>query len=190
MPSLTKALDVKQGFDFKKDKSVPVGFISKMTVAGTALKADFGTIKDPLNPTGDIASVSVLNNFHWDTGPSDSVYLSGQISTANKQTLQTMLLNDLTNIEVKVEFTVYDYDPVAKKYFKCVFLNAELDGIIEKVGSDLSLSVSDDASSEVQSPKNYAFQLGLKPAPTEQTINVAAADQKNVVKKWGVTVAV
>lgn len=188
MPSFQRSLDVYQGFNFKKDVSTPVGFITKLTVGGTALAIDIESVKDPMNPTAALKCVAVLNHYLWDMGPSDAVYLSGQISTKNKMTLQTMLMNDLTNIEIKVEFSLYEYDPIAKKYFQCTFLNAELDGIIEKKGSDLNLMVADDASTEVQSPQNYALSMGVKPAPTEQTINVATGFQKNIVKKWGVTV--
>ena len=40
MPEFRKILDVYQGYNFKKDKQTPVGFITKMTIGKTELKAD------------------------------------------------------------------------------------------------------------------------------------------------------
>jgi hypothetical protein len=47
--------------------------------------------------------------------------------------------------------------------------------------------VADDPSTEVQSPKNFTLQIGVKPQTLEQTVNLATASGKNLVKQWGVT---
>ncbi len=47
--------------------------------------------------------------------------------------------------------------------------------------------MADDPSSEVQSPKNYTLQVGIKPQTLEQTVNMATGSGKNLVKQWGVT---
>lgn len=189
MPQFARALDVVQGFNFKKDKQGPVGFVTSISIGGTALTADLQTIKDPEKPGDNLSGnvVAVLNHYLWETGSTDAIYLSGQVSTSNKQTLASMLLGTFSSIEVLVKYTVYEYDPLAKKYFKSNFLDAELKGLLEKSGDDLNLSIADDESREVQSPKNFTFQIGIKPQATEQSINVATADAKNIVKKWGVT---
>ena len=41
---------------------------------------------------------------------------------------------------------------------------------------DLNISVADDPSSEVQSPENYSFSIGIKPQTTAQTVTVAPND--------------
>ena len=64
-----------------------------------------------------------------------------------------------------------------------------LKGILEKNGDDLNLSVADEPSTEVQSPKNFTLQVGIKPQTTEQTVNMATGVNKNVSKIWGVTAA-
>lgn len=189
MPQFSRALDVVQGFNFKKDKQNSVGFLLSMSIGGTALAADLETIKDPEKPGDNLSGnvVAVLNHYLWETGSTDAVYLSGQVSTGNKQLLASMLLGSWSSIEVVFKYCVYEYDPLAKKYFKSNFLDAELKGLLEKSGDDLNLSIADDESREVQSPKNFTFQIGVKPQATEQSINVATADSKNIVKKWGVT---
>lgn len=186
MPHFSKSCDVYQGFNFKKDKSTTVAFITALKVNDVEIKADI-TCKDPLNATADLAVAAVCSDIAWGTGTTDAIYISGQISATNRQNLALMLYNDLSKVEVLFKYCTYEYDPATKKYFKCFHsADTEMKGLLEKNGSDLTLSVADDASTEVQSPLNYSFHIGVKPQPQEQSITIATADQKNVVKKWGV----
>lgn len=186
MPQFSKGCSVYQGFNFKKDKSDTVCFITSLKINDAEIKADIAC-KDPMNPTTDLNVVSVCSEISWGTGTTDAIYFSGQVSAPNRQDIALMVYNDLTKVEVLFKYSVYEYDPVAKKYFKCLHsAEAEMKGLLEKNGNDLTLSCSDDASTEVQSPLNYGFHIGIKPQPVEQAITIATADQKNVVKKWGV----
>lgn len=186
MPHFTKGCDVYQGFNFKKDKSTTVGFITALKVNGQEVKADI-TAKDPLNPTTDLPVVSVLSEVAWATGATDALYFSGQITATNRQDLALMVYKDLTKVEVLFKYNIYEYDPVANKYFKCFHCSdTEMKGLLEKNGNDLTLSVADDASAEIQSPLNFSFNIGIKPQSAEQALTIATADQKNVVKQWGV----
>ena len=189
MPQFSRNLDVYQGFNFKKDKQTPVGYITALTIGGVPLKADQETIKDPENPDAAIADkvVAVLNHYLWDTGVTDAMYFSGQVSVANKQAVAEMLLGKFSNIEVVIKYVVYEYDPLGKKYFKSNFLDAEIKGLLEKNGDELNMSVADNESREVQSPKNYTFQIGVKPQALEQSLNLATSSTKKLAKKWGVT---
>jgi hypothetical protein len=189
MAGFSKHLDSYQGYNFKKDKQAPVGFITKLKIGDTELGAD-QTCKDPTNPTQDLKAVAVLNTALWETGLTDAVYLSGQVSTANKQEIAVLVLNDLIKIDVTFQFSVYDYDPVAQKYYLAFHSNStDLTGVLEKRGgADLHLEVADEPSREVQSPENYTVSVGVKPQPSAQTIHLATADQKNVVKAWGLAV--
>jgi hypothetical protein len=186
MPTFAKACDIYQGFNFKKDVSTVVGFITALKINDVEIKADI-TCKDPLNPTTDLPVSMVLSDVNWGTGTTDALYFSGQVTVTNRQNLALMVYKDLAKVEVLFKYTVYEYDPVAKKYFKCFHCgDTEMKGILEKNGGDLNMSVADDASTQVQSPLNYAFTIGIKPQPIEQSLTIATADQKNVVKQWGV----
>ena len=189
MPSFNRNLDVYQGFNFKKDKQDPVGFITKLTIGGTEVKADLTTCKDPTSPSDSIKAVMVLDGFSWDTGVTDPLGFTGRISVDNKQIVQNMLLGTLTNTEVKAEFTVYEYDPQKKKYFKAAYNNEELSCLISKSGDDLSIFVADDPAAEVQSPINYTMTIDLSPQEKQQSMSLATGDQQNVVKSWGLTVS-
>ncbi|MEX1368548.1 MAG: hypothetical protein AB1Z98_35795 [Nannocystaceae bacterium] len=190
MPTFQKSLDIYQGYNFKKDVQTPVGFITALKIGDVTLKAD-QTCKDPMAPETDFKVVAVLSGAMWELGVTDAHYFSGQISVYNKQQVQMLTYKDLTKVDVEYTFTVYEYDPIQKKYFKCLLPtdDKKLEGLLEKNGSDLNIAVADDASSEVQSPENYAFQIGIKPQPDAQTVTVATSFSDKVVKAWGLTVS-
>jgi hypothetical protein len=189
MATFQKSCDIKQGFDFKKDIQTPVGFLTSMTIGGVALKADL-TVKDPMTPANDLPVVAVLSGAMWELGPTDTLYYTGQVSVANKQATQQLLYADLSKVDVVLAFSVYAYDPIQKAYFQCLLPTSNpLNGLVEKTGTDLNMSVADDFSSEVQSPENYAFQIGVKPQPSAQQVTVATSFSVKVVKPWGITVA-
>ena len=188
MPVFNISCDITQGFNFHKDRSTPVGFITALNVGGKALTADF-TCKDPMKPDTDLKVVAVISQAHWGTGLTDTMLFAGQISTDNRQELQILTYKSLTSVEVDFKFRVYEYDPKAKKYFQCFHhSDAELKGLLEKNGDDLSLTVSTDPSREVDSPLNYSFRIGIKAQPMAQGITIATADQMNVIKSWGMNV--
>ena len=190
MPQFRRVCDVYQGYNYKKDKQTTVGFITALNVGGTDLAVDQTTCKDPTNPATALAVVGVVADVLWELGVTDALYFTAQIATANKQTVLGLLYNTMTSVLVTVNFDIYEYDPLAKKYFKC-FTSAGtvMNGILEKRGEDLNLTVADDPSTQVQSPENYAFTIGIKPQPTVQSLTIATADQKNIVKPWGLTVS-
>lgn len=189
MPQFARSLDIYQGFNFKKDKQVPVGFVTKLTLGGElVLEADQISIKDPTQPGVNLQEkvVGVLSHYLWDTGTTDAIYLSMQVSVGNKTKLAAKLLTDWTSMDVTFAYVVYEYDPVKKKYFKSNWTEPELKGILEKNGDNLNLTVADDPSTEVQSPKNFTLQIGIKPQTEEQTVHMATGEGFNLTKLWGV----
>jgi hypothetical protein len=189
MPEYRRALDIYQGYNYKKDKQTPVGFITSMKLAGTTITAD-QTCKDPTNATTDLKVAAVLSDVLWQTGVTDAVYFTGQISATNRQNVALLVFNNLSSVEVVFQFAVYDYDPVAKKYYLAFHCSStDMNGILEKRGDELNVSVGDDPSTEVQSPINYTFTVGVKPQPSAQVLHIATADQKTVAKSWGLAVS-
>src|SRR6478752_3389786 len=189
MAEFSKNCDIFRGYNYKKDVQTPVGYITKIKIGDVELKAD-QTVKDPMKPDDDLVVVAVLSAASWGLGPTDAVYFAGQVSIKSKQACMELIYRSLTKVEVIFQFAVYDYDPVAKKYFQCLQCNAtDMKGILEKNGDDLTLGVGDYASTEVQSPENYAFHIGIKAQPEAQSLTVASGDQKNVVKNWGIKIA-
>ncbi|WP_428261492.1 hypothetical protein [Haliangium sp.] len=189
MAEFSKNCDIYQGYNYRKDKQTTVGFITSLKVGDVELTAD-QVCKDPTAPETDLSAVAVLSGAMWELGVTDAVYFSGQISVGNKQSALALLYKDMTKVDVEFKFDVYEYDPVEKKYFKCLLPtdDATLKGILEKNGSDLNFIVSDDPSAEVQSPENYAMSIGIKPQPDAQQLTVATSFSNKVVKAWGLKV--
>ncbi len=184
------ALDVYQGFNPKKENQHPVGYITSLKIGGVPFKAEMtGT---DLTTWKTFPAVAVMNHYLWQVGATDAIYISAQVSTASKAILSTMLLSGLKDTTVEFGYVIYEYDPIARKYFisnssqqsTSLFV---LNGILEKAGDQLNIAVADDASHEVQSPKNFTFQIGVKPAAgAQQSIPIATAKGRIVVKPWGV----
>jgi hypothetical protein len=188
MPQIRKMCDVYQGYNFKKDKQNTVGFITKLTIGDKELPAD-QTCKNPTRPTEDLKVVAVCSDVLWDTGVTDATYFTGQVSTANRQEIAMLALNDRGKVDVTFQFQVYEYDPLEKMYYLCFHCDAkDLDGLLEKNGDDLNLSVDDAPSTQVQSPTNHTFNMGIKPQTRAQNLHVAASVKGKIVKAWGLAV--
>jgi hypothetical protein len=188
MPQFRRALDVVQGYNFKKDKSTPVGYITAITIGADTYTAD-QAVFPPTTPTTSTKVVAVLSDVLWELGVTDTIHFSGQISITNKQTMLAAIYNNLTSVLCTFTFSIYEYDPVAKKYIVSFTSGTTtMNGILEKRGSELNLTVADDASTEVQSPENYTFMVGIKPQPSAQTLTITTADTKNISKAWGVAI--
>lgn len=183
---ISKSCDVLQGYNFEKDRMTNVGFITELTVGGQALKAD-QTCVDPTDAAAkkSVNAIAVMSGFSWTSAVTKPMYISGQITVENRQILATLLLQDLTQMEIDCKFAIYEYDPSKKAYYTCVVAETTLKGLLEKNQADLNLSVAEDPSSEVQSPLNYSFQFGMAPQPTAQTVTVQTSTTNKIVKAWG-----
>lgn len=189
MPRIGFECEITQGYNFKKDVQLPVGFITKLTLEDSDEISADQKVKKPTAPDEDFDVVAVLSSANWSTGVTDPVYFEGQISVHNRNKIQTKLYNTLANMQVKFEFVVFEYDQEAKTYFEAFHSDGtEMKAVLEKMGDDLHLSVDDRRSTEVQSPMNYKMQIGLVPQPEAQTLTLATASTKNIVKSWGLTV--
>lgn len=186
MPEFSRTLDVYQGFNFNKDKNTPIGFITKISISNVSLNPDI----EILNSQNEAINViAVLNDVSWQIGVTDTIYFSGQVSAHNKQIILSLVMLSLTSDEVNFEFEVFDYDPLSKKYYLNFHSNkTTLNGFLEKRGNDFNLSVADEPSSEIQTPQNYTFSMGIKPQEQAQILHIASDNQKNIVKSWGLAV--
>ena len=189
MAELSYSCDVSQAFNFQKDVQTPVGHINKLKVSNKKLAEDIA-ITDPENVTGDpVKVVGVVSSMYWAGGYADSMQFGCQVSNANKLTLAVLSHSELSDTTVEVSYTIYDYDPDEKKYYKCFHTDgAVLKGLVEKSGGDLNISIETDQSAEVMSPKNFAFTLGVMPEDEAQEAHLAMSVSDKLVKVWGVSV--
>jgi hypothetical protein len=77
MPTFARALDVYQGFNFRKDKQTNIGFINSLKIGTVTLAADI-TAKDPMAPTTDVTVVAVMSDFVWGLGVTDGLTSTGR----------------------------------------------------------------------------------------------------------------
>jgi hypothetical protein len=189
MAEVSYSCDVSQGFNFQKDQQTLVGHINKLKVAGKELAADMA-VTNPENVTGDkVKVVGVVSGIYWGGGYADSMQFSCQVSNPNKKTLAVLTQMEMANTMVEFVYTIYDYDPDEKKYYKCFHSNdAVLKGLVEKSGGRLTISIDPEQSQEVMSPKNFTMQLGIMPEDLEQDTHMAISVSDKMVKRWGVTV--
>lgn len=180
---------VRQGFNFEKDAQVTVGHIKQLEISGQPFAADID-VTDPENvEAGKVKVVGVLSSIYWGGGYSDPVQFSVQVSNDNQKALAALIHKKMSNTEVKFEFNVYDYDFKAKKYYRCLHCNdTALEGLVMKQGGELLFRSSNEASTEVVSPKNFTLSLGVMPAEKEMQIHLGFSDTDKWAKQFGVTV--
>jgi len=188
MPQIRKVCDVIQGYSIRKDRQATIGYITALTMGDTDIRAD-QTCIDPMSPGKKITVVAVLSDVMWELGVTDAVYFAGQVSVIHRQNVASLIYNTMLDVFVTFRFDVYEYDPVAKRYFKAfTSAGATMNGLLEKRGEDYTLSVADDPSTEVLSPENYTLSIGIKPQPLAQSLTVSTGDG-SAVKAWGLKVS-
>jgi hypothetical protein len=176
-------LSQQQGFNYQRDKQDRYGFITALTIGGTAMAADIAAT-DPVKKA-PIQAVAVLNAARWNGGVSDPIDLSGNLSTENKQNLQAMIQKGPDSVAVEVAYTVYAFDPVTKAYYAGAqggTTSATLKAVVQKQGQDLLLTVGERG--QVPNPENWDFTLGIQ-AAAQQTMTFATAPGRNVIRRWG-----
>ncbi len=180
--------DIKQGFNFSKDVNVPCGMIKKLKIGDKELVADL-EIKDVSSPEGYIKVVGVCATpFTWDGAQSDCLDMNFQVSNENRAYIRSLLLADMTKIDVTFQFCNYNYDPDAKQYYKSFHCNdSELVGNIKKVNGQLALEVDDEPSLAVQTPMNFPVNLKVEPTKKQDLHVWSSVTIKNALP-WGNTI--
>lgn len=181
--------DVVQGFNFEKDAESTIGYIEYLKIGGTKLKSDFSVV----NPISENQAkvVGVLSNISWEGGYAEPIVFACQVSKANQTTIAGLIHQSLENTEVEFAFSVCDYDPRTKKYYKSFHSNSvNLQGLVLREGGDLAMEISSAPSGEVVSPKNFSFNLGVMPQDTAMDVYMAFSSKNKLVKPWGVEVDV
>lgn len=177
---------VRQGFNFEKDKMVTVGFINTLKIGDTQLENKL-SVTNPEDVSATVEVFGVLNSMFWQGGYTDPVQFACQVTDKNKNLISGLVHNTMSNTEVEMEFTIYDYDPKAKKYFKSFHCNGtKLKGLVFKSGGELHMAIDNSESYEVAAPKNFAFTLGVMPQDEAQQIHIAVSVTDKFAKVWGV----
>lgn len=208
MPEFTRELDPTQGFNFKKDYQKTIGFLTMLKIGTESFAADF-TVNSPMAVTtasgittqatataGALNVVAVLKSISWAMGDTDPLVFKGLLSIAGKQAFSALLYASMIDIDVEVGFVIYEYDPLAKKYYAAFSNSAQgstdatatgVKGQIRKEDVNLKMVIQPEADAAVQSPINYEFDLEVVPKPVVQSLLFATSSTRKVTKSWGRT---
>ena len=206
MATYDRALDVAQGFNFKKYQQKAIGFLTHLKIGVESFTADM-TVNSPMAsvPTqgqnmdgqataGALKVVSVLEKVAWEMGDTEPLQFEGFLSIAGKQAFSALLYATMIDVDVEVGFVVYEYDPLAKKYYAAFSNSAQaasdtptgfVKGQVKKDGGALSMTVEMEPNDAVESPINYKFTLSVVPKPEAQTLKFATSALRKVTKNWG-----
>jgi hypothetical protein len=135
--------------------------------------------------------VGVLSTYGWSGGMADPMALRFNVANVNKTKLAEMLHLTLLNTEVELDFLVFDYDPLAERYYEALRPHlVRLKGLVMREGGVLQLFVREEGT-EVVSPRNWAVDLRVVPQAIDQEVYVAlAADpSQSLLKQWGVAIS-
>lgn len=191
MASTSFNCSVSQGFNFEKDAQVVVGHLTSLKI-GTKEFAKDVEVMDPTAIKDDtkIKVVGVISGIFWNGGYADPISINSQISTVNKQDAVVLQHSDLSDTSVEYDYVIYDYDPVAKVFYKAFHNDSTtLKGLVEKSSSGLSLGIEMDQSMEVVSPKNFGLYIGIMPQEEAQVVHYGVSNTGKFTKAWGVSVA-
>ena len=180
---------VSRGFNFEKDAQSVVGHLTSLKI-GTKEFAQDIEVTDPtaIKDNTKVKVVGVISGIFWNGGYADPLSLNCQISTLNKQDAVVLQHSDLSDTRVEYDYVIYDYDPVAKVYYKAFHNDTTtLKGLIETSARELSLGIEMDQSMEVLSPKNYGFFIGIMPQEEAQTVHYGVSKTAKFAKSWGVS---
>jgi hypothetical protein len=182
--AINKSCSVGNAFKFDRTQQQNIGHVTSLKIGETELSADL-KLKEPIEE-GDVQVVGVLSNINWPGGDTDPLQFNMQLSVTNKNAIATLLHSTLKSVLLECTFTVYEYDPNAKKFFKCIHSNdAAVKGLFQLQGPQRVFHLSDQPGYEVQQPINYGLTLGMVPEDEEQEIHIAISDTDKFVKQWG-----
>ena len=179
--------DMTQGFNFRKDRMVQIGFVTQLKIGDTDMTADI-TCKDPENNQNDKKVVGVCSYTGWTASATDAVNMNIQVSETAKNKLDALTKKNMANVEVNFKFDCYNYDPSEKKYYKNFHTNdTTMKGLILSQGDDLAIRIVLSPSTVVQEPRNFTLSMGIKPQPTQQELHYASSVSDKLVMQWGIT---
>ena len=179
--------DIRQGYNFEKDSQETVGHVNSLSIGGTAFAADTGVTVPTDMSTAKV--VGVISSFSWEGGYADPLYLTFNVSIDNKTTASTLKHTSLSKTDTEISFTIYQYDPKEKVFYKAFHTNdAAIKCLVNKSGGKLDFDISDYNDTTVESPLNYPLPLAVMPQASQQELQMATSNTQKLTKQFGVGV--
>lgn len=186
MPAIDKQCSIFNAYNFKRDLQDKIGHVTYLKIGENELVKD-QELKIPLDDSL-LKVVGPIGNFHWEGGYAQPLLFTIQLSITNKNAVAALLHTTMQSVAVVIAFNIYDYDPIAKKFFRCLHSNdVNLNSIIYMQGRERQIYLQDEPSAEVTKPLNFQLTLGVIAEDTQQEIHLAVSLDRKFVKPWGVT---
>jgi hypothetical protein len=181
---------IDQAFNFEKDQQKLVGHLVSIKIGTVQLAADI-ELTTPLDSAAASAKVKVvgpISHIYWHGGYNEAIQINVNVGIANKTEVAVLTHTNLANTETLFKFKIYEFDPVAKKYFEAFHSgDVEMKGFIEKKGGDLDLRIATENDPTVESPLNFPLSISIMPQPIKQDLLLAFSDTRKLTKVWGTT---
>jgi hypothetical protein len=182
-----EALSQKQGFNFDKSGQDPIGFINALTIGTTVIEGDLQLRQPTASRSWDAKSVGVLGRIAWGGASSDPIELTAYVSAQNRQRIEQLLKQPLASSALRIDFVVYNFDPIAKKYVRAFYPNdVPLRGQIRKTGAESPLKLGDKGTDVVE-PENWALSIVIAPPTGMAQLTYTVPNTSSTDKVWGGT---
>jgi hypothetical protein len=189
---VTEACDVAQAIDRRRALRARVGHVLALEIAGTALTPDL-SLENPLGAAAGetVKVVGAIASVSWAGGLRDPIELDCWVSAAAWQKIAQVehtedegAEDDEQYAECAFSFVVYDYDPLAKSWYKSFHTNdVSLKGLFRFDGRDIV--IGREPHPAVRSPQLYRVKLTAKPKPPQQDLMIGLAARSTQAKPWG-----
>lgn len=180
---------VEQAINFNLYVQAYVGIINYLAIGTTIFQADLINLVNPTNVTSlqPLTAVGVVSNLFFEGGQNQPLNFSFLVSNENQVTLQEMLAMGIDNNDIRIGFTIYYYDPVAKVYYTAFWTqNGTLTGEIAKQGQELALSVDAMPYRGIDSPLLFPVKLSIAPTPgMAQSVYLQQSNNAKNTITWG-----
>ena len=184
MPIVTKSCSIFNAFNHERTNEEDVGFITSLKIAEITPSVDL-SLEEPIND-GKVKSVAAISQFDWEGGYAQPLNFTFNVSVDNKNKIASLIHNQMKSIKVEIEFQIFTYDYNNKAFYKSVWTDAAIKGVIQVQGTERVFYLDDKPGMEVQQPLNYQIVLGIQPEDIKQTIHVAISQTDKFAKQWGV----
>ena len=180
-----ESLSQKQGFNFDKSGQEPIGFINALTIGTTTIEGDLQLRQPTASRSWDAKSVGVISRIAWGGASSDPIELTVYLSAQSYHRIEELLKQPIANSAVRVDFVVYNFDPVAKKYYRTFYPNdVPLRGLVRKNGAEPPLKLGDKGT-DVVDPENWAVSIVMAPPTGVAQLTYTIANTSSTDKVWG-----
>jgi hypothetical protein len=104
-------------FDYNPNTTSRVGYITKLSINGHEMDAHTD-MRDPLEMQKWISVIGIVNYVAWTGQPTDPINFTFQMSAKSKGELLESIYSLKKKPVIKIEWSIYEYDYVEKKYFR------------------------------------------------------------------------